>query len=176
VTKSMDVTVRSALPSDAARICEIINRCAESGVVLPRTIEDIASSIDGFAVAESGGRVVGCAALVVVDTELAEIRSVAVDPDARTRGIGRRMVHHLAAVAKQLGLSELFLLTRIPGFFESCGFSSVDPAILADRFLDDLMALQGRTYNGKSVMVRSLISSPISTRPAAAQARHAAVA
>ena len=45
-------------------------------------------AIQQFVVAEDGGMVVGCGALHVMWEDLAEVRTVAVDPELAGRGIG----------------------------------------------------------------------------------------
>lgn len=154
MTNNGRLIIRAARTHDVEQIVGVIRLCAQNGSVLARSEQEILDALPGFAVAESGGVVVGCAALCIVDRELGEIRSVAVHPEGRSLGAGRQLITYLLDVASQLGIVRIFLITRLPEFFARIGFVEVDPTTLADRFLDDLMHQQGRTYREKSVMIR----------------------
>ena len=51
---------------------------------------------------------VGCGALHVMWEDLAEIRTVAVDPACRGHKIGHRIVTELLDVARELGVARVF--------------------------------------------------------------------
>lgn len=59
------------------------------------------------------------------------LRSVAVDANARSSGLGSSLVERIATMAYERGLRELFLLTTTaPRFFEHLGFQAVPrPAV-----------------------------------------------
>ena len=65
----------------------------------------------------AGGHVVGCGALHVIWEDLAEVRTVAVDPSCRGHKIGHRIVSELLAVARDLGVARVFVLTFQTSFF-----------------------------------------------------------
>ena len=65
----------------------------------------------------------GCGALHVMWEDLAEVRSVAVDPDYKGRGIGHRIVDRLLQVARELGVRRMFCLTFEVEFFLAKAFS-----------------------------------------------------
>lgn len=150
------VFVRAASAQDIHRIFEIIDQCAASGSVLPRTIENIALAIESFFVGEVDGRILGCCALVTCGPSMAEIRSVATAEEGRGFGVARAVVEYAIVMGKALEFERLFLLTKIPGFFEKLGFSLVDPAALPDSFIADLVHAQKRSLFNKSVMIRNL--------------------
>lgn len=156
------VTVRSADRGDTDAIRAMIESCALDGALLRRHRDDIEPAIPGFVVGERscdrGTRtILGCAALVACGASLAEVRSVAVAPAARGTGLGRSMIERLVDTAAALGMDRLFLLTKVPGFFERLGFRDVDPASLPDSFLHDLVLAQQRTYLAKHVMTRPVL-------------------
>ena len=64
-----------------------------------------------------------CCALAVLTDDLAEIRSLAVRPEASGRGVGSALVEERIAQARRLGLRRVFALTLVPEFFERCGFT-----------------------------------------------------
>jgi N-acetylglutamate synthase-like GNAT family acetyltransferase len=85
----------------------------------------VADSLPGFVVAESDGAIVGTAALEVC-CDNALLRSVAVAPEWRSRGLGRALVTRVIADAEARGLRALYLLTTTAEhYFPSFGFQEV---------------------------------------------------
>jgi amino-acid N-acetyltransferase len=60
--------------------------------------------------------------LHVFGENLAEVRSVAVDPSAQGRGVGRCLIERCREDADALGVPRIFTLTTSPEFFEKSGF------------------------------------------------------
>ena len=90
--------------------------------MLERSREFLVDRLRDFVVAEDG-EFQGCCALAVLTPDLAEIRSLAVRPDAAGRGIGKALVGACVVEARRLGLRRVFALTLVPEFFERCGFT-----------------------------------------------------
>jgi N-acetylglutamate synthase-like GNAT family acetyltransferase len=91
-------------------------------------VAGVASALGGFVVAESGGSIVGTAALEVCQND-ALLRSVAVAPEWRSRGLGRALVTRVIANAESQGLRALYLLTTTAEhYFPSFGFQPVTRA------------------------------------------------
>lgn len=85
----------------------------------------VAESLPGFIVAEANGTIVGTAALEVRDDN-ALLRSVAVAPAWRSRGLGRALVTRVIADAEARGLRALYLLTTTAEhYFPSFGFQPI---------------------------------------------------
>jgi len=124
---------RHACVSDAAAISELINFYAERGRMLHRSLEAIYEMLREFVVAVEDGRVVGCVAVDIFWSDLAEVKSLAVAGDCRGRGIGRALVEAAEADARKLGVRKLFALTYEKGFFESCGFATIDRDTLPEK-------------------------------------------
>ena len=80
----------------------------------------------GNRVAERGGTVIGCGALHVLWADLGEVRTVAVDPTVRGEGVGHAIVDRLLAVARELELERLFVLTFETEFFGRHGFAEIE--------------------------------------------------
>ena len=72
------------------------------------------------------GAVVGCGAVHVMWEDLAELRTVAVDPECRGHKIGHRIVATLLEVARDLGVRRVFVLTFETRFFGLPGFAPID--------------------------------------------------
>ncbi len=119
------VTIRKAELRDVPTLFRIVNRYAADRVMLPRTLAELYESAWEFTVAEEDGRVVGCGALKIYSQELAEIRSLCVEPGETSRGLGSALTEQLLREANRCGLKTLFALTVAPGFFRKCGFRQV---------------------------------------------------
>jgi len=115
--------VRCAKISDAKAISALINCYAEHDKMLFRALADIYENLQMFLVAEEDGVVVGCCALEIIWSDLAEVKSLAVAPGRKGQGIGRALVEASVEQARQLGVPRVFALTLEPGFFERIGFS-----------------------------------------------------
>jgi amino-acid N-acetyltransferase len=83
--------------------------------------------------------VVGCGALHVMWEDLAEIRTVAVDPEYRGRKIGHRIVSELLSTARDLGIRRVFVLTFETRFFGSFGFEQIDGAPVPPAVYEQLL-------------------------------------
>ena len=83
----------------------------------------VADNLENFVVAESGGEVVGVTGLEVCRNN-ALLRSTAVDPAWRGRGVGRQLVERVVAEAEARGIRALYLLTTTAEhYFPSFGFA-----------------------------------------------------
>lgn len=100
----------------------LINRYAEEGQMLPRALGELYDSIRDFFVYEKDGKIIGVAALHMGWEGLAELRSVAVDPEELGMGVGSELVRACLEDAAGLGVKEVFVLTYVQGFFEKLGF------------------------------------------------------
>jgi amino-acid N-acetyltransferase len=112
--------------SDVPEMHKLINSFAEKGEMLARPLSEIYENIRDFFVVKEGERVIGCAALHVCWSDLAEIKSVAVAEDKQDRKVGAKLLEACLADAKALGIPTVFCLTYKPGFFEKFDFSQVD--------------------------------------------------
>jgi GNAT superfamily N-acetyltransferase len=78
---------------------------------------------------------VGCAALIPLGQGVYELSKMAISPQLRGRGLGRRLLLHVIAQARLLGATSLFLgsntrLADAVHLYESVGFRHVPPASL----------------------------------------------
>src|ERR1700720_3187520 len=83
---------RRAKLADAEAIYRLIARYAHEGLLLPRAEEEIRRNISHFLVFEEKSRIISCVALESYGPDLAEIRSLAVDPDLRGHRLGSRLI------------------------------------------------------------------------------------
>jgi amino-acid N-acetyltransferase len=120
------MNTRNAKVSDAKAINSLINDYAERDKMLFRSLADIYENLQTFTVAELDGNVVGCCALEIIWSDLAEIKSLAVNKDHIGKGVGRKLVEAALQQAHQLGVSRVFALTLDPAFFEKLSFKIVE--------------------------------------------------
>ena len=120
------MNVRSAKISDVEAIDALISSYAERDRMLFRSIADIYESLQCFSVAEVEGKVVGCCSLEIIWSDLAEIKSLAVDEASKQKGIGRMLVGAASEQAVALGVPKVFALTLEPEFFVKSGFEIVE--------------------------------------------------
>ena len=118
---------RRAKISDAAAIHSLVAHYAAQGLLLPRTEEEIRANIGHFIVQEDHRGVVSCLSLESYGADLAEIRSIAVDPEKQGRGLGARLIASALAEARRRGIARLFAVTHAPEFFERQGFAARAP-------------------------------------------------
>jgi len=88
-------------------------------------------------IAYANGQPVGCVALIPMGDGVYELSKMAVDPEMRGRGIGRRILEYAIGQAKALGASSLFLgsnsvLKNAVHLYESVGFRHVPPEKLPE--------------------------------------------
>jgi amino-acid N-acetyltransferase len=118
----MSVAIRPARVEDVDEMRGLINRYAAEDRMLERSRDFLLEHLRDFVVAVDASGFLGCCALAVLTRDLAEVRSLAVAPEASGRGIGRALVRACVAEARRLGVRRVFALTLVPQFFERCGF------------------------------------------------------
>jgi amino-acid N-acetyltransferase len=116
------VTIRSATAADAVDIVALIDLNVPSGELLPRSPEFVQLHADHFIVAEGDGRVVGCVHLDEYAPSLAEVRSLAVAPDAQGRGVGVALIAALERLARVRGYATVFAVSNSGEFFRRRGY------------------------------------------------------
>ena len=110
--------MRPATPTDLAAIEQLL---VASGLPL----DGVREALAGFVVAETGDEVVGVAGLEVCCDE-ALLRSVAVAPEWRSRGLGCALVTRVISDAETRGIRALYLFTTTAErYFPSFGFRRI---------------------------------------------------
>ena len=119
--------IEKAKIGDAQRIHELINSFANKGEMLPRALSEIYENLrDFFVVRDKNSQVIGCVALHINWSDLAEIKSLAVSGDEQTKGLGSMLIEACLDEARELGIPTIFCLTYKPTFFEKHEFHQVD--------------------------------------------------
>ena len=119
-------SVRNARVDDVDSIISLVNYYANKGLLLPKSPFKVYSKLQSFFVAEDRERIVGCASLIVLWRDLAEICSLAVDERYAGKGIGKALVSKCIEKARELKLPQVIVLTYQKKFFERMGFHLVD--------------------------------------------------
>ena len=120
------ITLRPAQAEDVPMMADLINGYAAQKLMLPRSEEQLLRHLPTFVVATDSGRVIGCVGLARLSVELAEIRSLAVAPEAQGRGVGRALVSFILQAARESDITQVCALTLRPHFFEVIGFQVID--------------------------------------------------
>jgi amino-acid N-acetyltransferase len=113
--------IRRATPGDLPKVERLLTASD-----LPLT--GVREALQSFVVAESDGDIVGVAGLEVCCDD-ALLRSVAVAPEWRSKGLGRALVTRAVAEAEARGLRALYLLTTTAEhYFPTFGFKKIERA------------------------------------------------
>ncbi|KAB7704245.1 N-acetyltransferase [Bacillus aerolatus] len=112
---------------------------ANEEIVLPRSVLSIYQHLQCMYVVKDKEQVVGVAGLHMLGKDLAEVRSLVVDPKYHHKGIGRMLVNHIIMESSKLGVERLISLTYQVDFFIKCGFNIVEKETLPEKVWIDCM-------------------------------------
>jgi N-acetylglutamate synthase-like GNAT family acetyltransferase len=138
------------------------------GHLLPREFEEIRVHVHRFVVAVQDDEVLACAELAPLSRSVAEVRSFVVSREARSRGVGRGLVHELVRRATAAGFDKLCAFTHSPGYFVHLGYSIVPHAWLPEKIVTDCHACSQFRQCGQYAVVRTLERAHHSCVPLAA--------
>ena len=131
------LTVRRARVGDVRRIKDLVD-CYAGAVLLAKQLVTLYEDVQEFWVVERDGVLVGCGALHVLWEDLAEIRTLAVHPDAVGQGVGQALVTRLVEQGRVLGLRRLFVLTFEERFFSRNGFQKIDGTPVSTEIYEEM--------------------------------------
>ena len=131
--------IRKATISDVKTIQLLINQYADQGQMLPRSLNELCENLRDFSLYEENGALIGACALHISWEGLAEVRSLAVQPDRVKTGLGTKLVQHCLREAAELGAERVFTLTYQPGFFKKLGFTDIDKKELPHKIWTDCL-------------------------------------
>ena len=171
--KRARITLRHADASQAPKLHALISANLEEGRLLPRGLDDLTLHAARFVVAMRGRTIVGCADLVPLSPQLAEVRSLAVDANTRRSGIGAMLVEELRQRARREGFEKLCAFTHKPGYFSHMGFSIVPHLWLPEKIFSDCVKCPLFRQCGQYAMLLPLdASSEAVERDSADALRH----
>ena len=136
----MRAVVRPARTCDVTAIRRLVDKYAPDGILLDKPTVTLYEDVQEFLVAEGAtGDVVGCGALHVMWEDLAEVRTLAVDPAVKGEGVGHLLLERLLERARDLGVRRLFCLTFEVEFFGRHGFREIDGIPVGHDVYDELL-------------------------------------
>jgi amino-acid N-acetyltransferase len=148
-TSTTSALVRRAVRADAPQILELVAQYAAQGLMLPRTLDQIAARIDNYVVAaDQSGHVIACAALEEYSPSLAEVSSVAVIPSYHGKGLGSQVVLGIERLARARDIEELFALSLTDNFFLSLSY---EPTTIS-RYPEKLARYETLTRSGVEIV------------------------
>lgn len=124
---SNDATIRRARTADVPALRRLLDSYVRDGILLDKATVTLYEDIQEFWVAErdEDAAVVACGALHVMWEDLAEVRTLAVDPALRGKGVGHQLLGKLLQTARWLGVRRIFCLTFEVDFFAKHGFVEI---------------------------------------------------
>jgi amino-acid N-acetyltransferase len=120
------IEIRPARTGDIRGIRRLVDTYAPDRRLLSKATVTLYEATPEFLVADLDGTVVACGAIHVMWEDLAEVRTVAVDPGMRGRGLGSVVLSQLVQRARDLGVKRVFCLTFETQFFARHGFVEID--------------------------------------------------
>ena len=118
--------VRPALPRDVREIRDLVAPYADERILLAKEMVGYYEAVQEFVVAQDAtAALIGCGALHVMWSDLAEVRTLAVHPAWRGHGVGHALLGELLDRARALGLHRVFCLTFEIDFFTRHGFRAI---------------------------------------------------
>jgi len=117
--------VEKAGIEDVEQIRNLIEAYARKNKMLARSLSYLYENIREYSVVRLDGKVIGCCALHVSWKDLAEVKSLAVQPEYMGRGVGTALLEAAIAEAKAYGIPHIFTLTLEPDFFLKRGFKKI---------------------------------------------------
>ena len=119
------ITYKKPSLSDIPEMQLLVAPEIESGVILARSDDEIATNIRSYTLAVDGELLVGFCALHIHSPKLAEVRSMIIDSRYRGMNIGSALVDKVCEEGRGLGLREVLALTYQKPFFERLGFIEI---------------------------------------------------
>jgi amino-acid N-acetyltransferase len=131
--------IRKAKLKDVKEIQPLIKLYSTRGGILPRSLSELYDNLRDFFVFIQNRKVKGICALHICWDDLAEIRSLAVQEEDQSKGIGAKLVKACLKESKLLGVKKIFALTYQTDFFEKLGFKKVDKTVLPHKIWTDCL-------------------------------------
>ncbi|MDE3135886.1 MAG: GNAT family N-acetyltransferase [Acidobacteriota bacterium] len=128
---------RRARAEDVEAIARLIEHYAAEGLLLARSRDEIHARLDRFLVLVDDAKIAGCVALESYGPDLAEIRSIAIEPAAHGKGHGGRLLRAAMREARRRGYVRVFAVTHAADFFLRHGFETVDRRTLSEKIERD---------------------------------------
>ena len=134
-----ELKIRPAKTTDVLTIRKLVDTYAPERRLLSKATVTLYEAVPDFLVIEKDGQVVGAGAVHVLWEDLAEVRTVAVFPDYKNKGIGSQLLGALLLKAKDLGVKRVFCLTFETKFFTKHGFEEIEGTTVEPEIYQQLL-------------------------------------
>lgn len=122
----MEIKFFKPTTKDITAMQELVKAEVDSGVILLRTEDEMATTIRSYTCVSVDGALAGFTALHIHSPKLAEVRSLVVNKGYRGLKLGQQLVEACKREGVALELEEILSLTYAKGFFESVGFKEIN--------------------------------------------------
>lgn len=113
--------------NDIQEMQELVVDEIKKGIILERKDDEVATNIRSYIVAKENEKIIGYIALHIHTQRVAEIRSLIVAKEHRSKKIGEKMIKEALKEAKKIGIKEdVLVLTYLPDFFKKLGFIEIE--------------------------------------------------
>ena len=129
----MKIDFIKAKLSNIHEMRELILPEIESGIILDRSEDEIATNIRSYILAYNNSVLVGFTALHIHTAYLAEVRSLVVRDGLRGQKIGASLVNRAVEEAEEFGIQKVLSLTYKQAFFERLGFIEIPKEALPEQ-------------------------------------------
>lgn len=126
------ISYQKAKLSNIKRMQELVLPEIESGIILNRSNDEVATNIRSYTLCLKDNELIGFCALHIHTEYLAEIRSLIVKEGFRGQKIGENLVKTCLDEAIGLGLQKVLCLTYRQPFFERLGFVEISKESLPE--------------------------------------------
>jgi amino-acid N-acetyltransferase len=153
--------LRTAILEDAFAIHALIEQHLVEGHLLPRELAEIGLHISRFVVATDNDEIVGCAELAPLSRDVSEVRSLVVRHDARSSGLGQRLIDELVQRAARAGFRTLCAFTHAPGYFVQLGFSIVPHVWVPEKIVTNCHSCPEFRRCGQYAVIHPLVAASL---------------
>ncbi len=147
------VKIHKASSADVNRIFDLLIKYSIDGTILERSKDEISGSIDNFFIAINDSALKGVVSYFDYGPALKEIRSLAVDKNFKSKGIGSELVKYLIKQLTEKSKPKIFVLTYSPEFFRKNGFIEVEKNTLPEKIWKDCVKCKNVETCGETPMV-----------------------
>lgn len=120
----MEKKIRKAKIKDLEAIYSLLQEGVNSGKVLKRSLKALVGVVTNFFVWEEDNKIVGCCSLEIYNQKIAEIRSLVVSSEYRSKGIGSALVKRCVEEASRKGIYQVLSVTDKCDLFQRFGFKT----------------------------------------------------
>ena len=159
------ISIRNAAVGDVESIYTLLAPFAEKQIILHRDRDNIFQHLQEFLVAEYDNQLVGVVCAHIYGQHLAEVRSLVVKPEYQHHGVGRLLVLGCEQWLAGLGVSKVFALTYVTGFFIKQGYRIVSKESLPHKIWTVCVHCERFADCDEVAVEKMLAESPVSPAP-----------